>query len=394
MRVGPQNRISRHLSFTLMFILPSLAGCPNAPLSYNLRRWGTTTVLVPPNQRSTNENSSLLIAKLKNARRKSTSGTRCDAEGPVVALHWHGKALEIRVKAESYVAERTEASQSPGEVSGMYLEPLQDIGTFHAQLLQLESKGCFSSVEARRIRRAVAERFPLPPSIAYRYQLGSYDTTGFIELTPDFRLNVVTPIYDADSQTLEHQIGYEIAYYNFAPAAGDGRVTASLVSVAEFRPGQPETVTTTPRNRVDFPTSPSYFHVAFKTEKTSARHVTRAFLLSSTDELQLDAGTKQLQDASVDTCEIVSTSGVKCIGFPPNFGVSVELRVRVNHKEAFVQLDGIVLDALGLKNLSADVPKSLRVTRLFQGRPVPIVFDRTKKDILALTLMPGDEITW
>ena len=117
-------------------------------------------------------------------------------------------------------------------------------------------------------------------------------------------------------------------------------------------------------------------------------------MLSSTDELQLDAGTKQLQDASVDTCEIVSTSGVKCIGFPPNFGVSVELRVRVNHKEAFVQLDGIVLDALGLKNLSADVPKSLRVTRLFQGRPVPIVFDRTKKDILALTLMPGDEITW
>jgi len=189
----------------------------------------------------------------------------------------------------------------------MYLDPLQDIGTFHAQLLQLESKGCFNSAEARRIRRAVPERFPLPPSIAYRYQLGSYDTNGFIELTPDFRLNVVTPIYDGDSQTLEHQIGYEIAYYIFAPAAGDGRVTASLVSVAEFRPGQPETLKTTPRNRVDFPTSPNYFHVAFKTEKTSARHVTRAFLLSSTDELQLDAGTKQLQDASFDTCGIVST---------------------------------------------------------------------------------------
>jgi hypothetical protein len=394
MRVGPQNRISKLLLFALMVILPSLAGCPNAPLRYDLQRWGTTTVLVPPNQRSTNENSGLLISKLKNARRESSSGTRCDTEGPVVALHWHRKGLEIRVKAESYVAERTEASQSRGEVSGMYLDPLQDIGTFHGQLLQLESKGCFNSVEARRIRRAVAERSPLPPSIAYRYQLGSYDTTGFIELTPDFRLNVVTPIYDSDSQTLEHQIGYEIAYYNFAPVVGDGRVTASLVSVAEFRPGQPETVKSTPRNRVDFPRSPSYFHVTFKTEKTSGRHVTRAFLLSSTDELQLDAGTKQLQDAPVDTCEIVSTSGVKCIGFPPNFGVSVELRVRFNHKEAFVQLDGIVLDALGLKNLSADVPKSLRVTRLFQGRPVPIVFDRTKKDILALTLMPGDEITW
>ena len=55
---------------------------------------------------------------------------------------------------------------------------------------------------------------------------------------------MVTPIYDADSQTLEHQIGYEVAYYNFAPVAGDARVTASLVSVAEFRPGQSETAKT------------------------------------------------------------------------------------------------------------------------------------------------------
>jgi hypothetical protein len=394
MRVGPQNRISKLLLFTLMVILPSLAGCPNAPLCYDLQRWGATTVLVPPNRRSTNENSGLLISNFKNARRKSSSGTRCDTEGPVVALHWHGKAVEVRVKAESYVAERTEGSQSQGEVSGMYLDPLQDIGTFHTQLLQLESKGCFDSVEARRIRRAVAERFPLPPSIAYRYQLGSYDTTGFIELTPDFRLNVVTPIYDGESQTLENQIGYEIAYYNFAPAAGDARVAASLTSVAEFRPGQPETLKTTSRNRMDFPTSPNYFHVAFKTEKTSARHVTRAFLLSSADALQLDAGTKQLQATSVDTCEAVSTSSVKCIGFPQNFGVSAELRVRVNHKEVFVQLDGIVLDALGLPSLSVPVPRHLRVTRLFQGRRVPIAFDPTKKDILALTLMPGDEITW
>jgi hypothetical protein len=277
----------------------------------------------------------------------------------------------------------------------MYLDPLQDIGTFHTQLLQLESKGCFSSVEARRIRRAVVERFPLPPSIAYRYELGSYDTMGFFELTPDFRLSVVSPIYDSDhSQTAEQQIGYEVAYYNFRSAPNDTHFTPSLTSVAEFHPSQPTIPKNSPTNKVDFPASPSYFHLLFKTQKTSARNVTRAFLLSSTDELQLDVGTKELRAAPVDTCEAVSTSGVRCIGFPPTFGVSVELRVRVNDKETFVQLDGIVLDALGLPNLSAQVPKNLRVTRLFQGRHVPIVFDQTKKDILAVTLMSGDEITW
>lgn len=63
------------------------------------------------------------------------------------------------------------------------------------------------------------------------------------------------------------------------------------------------------------------------------------------------------------------------------------LRVRL-------QLDGIVLDALGLGNFSADVPKNLQITRLYQGRRVPILFDPATKDIFRLSLMPGDELVW
>jgi hypothetical protein len=87
-------------------------------------------------------------------------------------------------------------------------------------------------------------------------------------------------------------------------------------------------------------------------------------------------------------------SGVDCISFPFDFGVSAELRVRMNGREAFVQLDGIVLDALGLPNFPADVPKNLRITRLYQGRSVPVTFDPAAKDILRLAVMPGDELTW
>jgi hypothetical protein len=379
-------------TFLIASVPVIFAGCAKAPLMYRLQRWGATTVIVPPNQQSANENSGLLVVRLKNARRKIIT-VNCDIDG-LVALRWQGKAVEIQVRSESYVAARSEASQSGGPVSGMYLDALQDISAFHSQLLVLESKGCLSSVEARRIRRAVSEKFPLPPSIAYRYQLGSYDTTGSFELTQDFRLEVVNPIYEGDARTVEHQTGYEIAYYGFRSQATDNRLTVSLTSVAEFHPSQPAIPKTAPRNKADFPTSPSFFHLLFKTDKTSTRYVTKAFLLSSTDESKLASGTKQLQGASVDTCEAVSTSGVDCTGFPASFGVSPELRVRVNGKEVFVRLDGTVIDALGLPNLAAEVPKNLQVTRLFQGRRVPIVFDRTTKDILRFTLMPGDEITW
>jgi hypothetical protein len=369
----------------LMFAAPFFVGCPKAPLSYKLQRRGTTAVLIPPNLPSTaDENSSQLVSNLKNARRRSVAGTICDIEGPVVSLSWHGKAAEIRMNSESYVAER-----------GMYLDPLREIGRLHEELLERESKGCFTSIEARRIRRAVAERFPLPPSIAYRYELGSYDTTGFFELTPDFRLNVVSPIYQDDqSKTIEHQLGYEVSYYSFRSAANDDRVTASLTSVTEFRTGEHETPRAAPRNRIDFPTSPNHYRLVLKTEKSSTKQITLTFLLGSPDDQQLDAGTKQLQAASADSCQAVTLPGVTCISFPFDFGVTAELRVRTNGRESFVQLDGIVLDALGLPNFSADVPTNLRITRLYQGRRVPVMFDPATKDVFRLTLMPGDELAW
>src|SRR5437879_10118798 len=106
--MSPQNKTRPTWLSLLVSASLLLTGCLNAPLRYNLQRSGTTTVLVPPNRQSANENSGLLVSSLKNARRKPTSGTNCDTEGPVVSLRWHGKAVEIRVKVESYVAERTE----------------------------------------------------------------------------------------------------------------------------------------------------------------------------------------------------------------------------------------------------------------------------------------------
>ncbi len=62
----------------LMFAAPFFVGCPKAPLSYKLQRRGTTTVLISPSLRSTDEKSSQLVSKLKNARRRSVAGTRIE----------------------------------------------------------------------------------------------------------------------------------------------------------------------------------------------------------------------------------------------------------------------------------------------------------------------------
>jgi len=83
----------------------------------------------------------------------------------------------------------------------------------YEELLEANRR-CFQFKEARRIRRAVAERFPLPPSIAYRYEFGSFDTTGVFELTPDFRLNVrKSYLSGRQSKTIDINWGYEVSDY-------------------------------------------------------------------------------------------------------------------------------------------------------------------------------------
>jgi hypothetical protein len=76
------------------------------------------------------------------------------------------------------------------------------------------------------------------------------------------------------------------------------------------------------------------------------------------------------------------------------FGVSPELRVRVNQKDAFVRVGGMVQEILDLENPKAGPPPSLKVLRPFHGRLVPIDFDPSSTDILRLVLLPGDQITF
>jgi len=98
MNIKPKSLVAALVMFAASF----LVGCPKAPLSYKLQRWGTTAVLIPPNLPSTaDEKSPRLVSILKNARRRSVVGTNCDIEGPVVSLYWHGKAAEMRVSSES-----------------------------------------------------------------------------------------------------------------------------------------------------------------------------------------------------------------------------------------------------------------------------------------------------
>jgi hypothetical protein len=366
-------------------------GCHHAATAYVLRRNGLDPIVFPPTR---SDNASQILSVAIKGARKSTAKTDCDIPGDVISLRWRGNTAEISFRSQAFFA--TSSDQSPNQIGrGMYVDPLLAIDKFRLALSKSQAKGCLREIENERLRRTIVEYLPLPPAIAYFLQMGSYDITGYFDLTPDFRMQITSPIYppgiEPSTKTL---LGYETANYTFVREGPDNRTRLRLASATEVLIGAAPIEKRTLRNELPFSDSPAHFRLLFMADETASGRITRAVLLSAPEETKLMQAVARLGNRPDDFCTTLSITDVKCTILPKNFGVSPELRVRVNQKDAFVRVGGMVQEILDLENPEAGPPPSLKVLRPFHGRLVPINFDRSTTDILRLVLLPGDQITF
>jgi len=189
-------------------------------------------------------------------------------------------------------------------------------------------------------------------------------------------------------------LGYETANYTFVREGPDSRTRLRLASATEVLIGAEPIEKRTLHKELPFSKSPAHFRLLFMTDETTSERITRAVLLSAPDETKLAQAIARRGNRPEDFCTTLSITDVNCTILPKNFGVSPELRVRLNQKDAFVRVGGIVQEVLNLENTEAGPPPSLRVLRPFEGRLIPIEFDRSSGDILRLVLLPGDKITF
>jgi hypothetical protein len=411
-------KIIRSNSAALTLLALLISGCGHAPMAYQLRREGLDPVLFPPTQLKEKTTAAEIRVSLKNARAQSESIAVCDIDGDVVSLHWQGTTAVVALHTQSFYAPA--ADQSPNQSGrGLYVDPLVAMEKFHADLLERQTKGCIRADENTRLRRAIVENLPLPPTIAYFFELGSYDVTGYFDLTSDFRLITTSPLYRPDSdQTPDNLIGYETAHYVFLPdptpssksrisaaspkTTGDfvpagsntDRIRLYLSRATEVLNGDPAIEKRTLRNDLHFPQSSAYFRLLFMADDNAAAvRVTRAVLLSAPNQSLLAEAIAWRQVKAENFCATLAVPDVTCTVFPKNFGVSPELRIRANGQPYYVGVGGFLLGALDW-HPGDHAPKTLKVRRLFRGRLIPVKFDPNSDDILRLVLLPGDEITW
>jgi hypothetical protein len=381
MRLGSCER-----AWVLGIAIVLLDGCEH---SYCLQQQGPAAILIPPvPPLALTGIPPASEIRLPKARRDPAILNGCDIQTDLLTLQWFGNTAEIRLKAESYFP--APGDERAEEVAPrVYLDASQGLEAFRRALDDREAKGCLSSDEVQRVKAAIAERFPLPPSIAHAIRFGG-GATGFVDLTADFRMKVVSPIRSADNP--KEIIDYQVAYYALTPEPKGTRIHVSLSSVSTSQ--SKSQGKSSSKEPIDFPASFRFFRLLFRTDISSADHF--ATMLSAEDEGTLNEATRRF-DMQPD-CMALSMPGVTCVTPPQDFSVNLEFSVWVNDKQVFVPLGGTISDAMRsvtpFGKSVGQVPTTLRVRRLFRGHLLPVKFDSTKEDILRFVLMPGDKIAW
>jgi hypothetical protein len=356
--------IARIVSAFTAALVTLFLGCHPAAIAYVLHRDGLDPILFPPTRGS---NASQIFSVAIVSARRATPKTDCDIPGDLISLSWRGSTADISFHSQAFFA--ISSDQSPNQVGrGMYVDPLLAIDKFRLTLAERQAKGCLRAIENERLRRAIVEHFPLPPAIAYFLQMGSYDITGYFDLTPDFRLQITSPIYPPGTEpSAKTLLGYETANYTFVGGEPDNRTRLRLTSATEVLIGAAPVETRTLHSELPFSKSPSHFRLLFMTDETTSDRITRAVLLSSPDESKLDQAVARRGSRPDDFCNTLSIPDMNCTILPKNFGVSPELRVRVNQKDAFVRVGGMVQEVIDPQDPGAGPPPSLKVLRPFQA---------------------------
>jgi hypothetical protein len=318
--------------FGLIF---SIIGCRPPAMNYRLRREGRSVLLFPPAEGAISQDGAVEVT-ITHARRNVPSTIDCNIDRKFVSLHWQGRAARVSALREPYFADLPGQTLVPAR-QGIQLDPLVGVEDFQNSLLNLQEKGCLSCDENKQLRRRIIESVPMPPELAYFFQLGSFDVTGFFDLTSDFRLEVVSPIYAPGAdRTPENLKGYETARYTFRGTRKSDRIRMSLTSAKETLLGEAPVEKQFARNDLGLPNSLGYYRLLFMRDQTSSNSITRAVLLSAADQTSLTQASRPHQMEAESFCTTLGIPGVSCTVFPRTYGVNPELRVRVNGSETFL----------------------------------------------------------
>ncbi|MGA9623005.1 MAG: hypothetical protein WBL65_06875 [Bryobacteraceae bacterium] len=370
--------MSRALAAALLLSLVT-TGCA-VRQTYRLVKQGAGSVLIPPG-----------VSRPDVAQRTFTAdiaaghGSCGPAEGAIAIQSRHGR---VRITV----------------TRGPLLK--QPAGWLSAWTAQAEAQGCIAAGEGLKLAARIVEALPLDPRAAWRLLHANDLQTGYVDLGPETRLQVVSPILregsppdapilDASNLTGEgnrltldlnptpNLVGYETAWYAVQPKSGQIGFAITPLSAERHIQGKVEPAAAPATNHLKFEPQAAYYRLFYKTDQGQVVEV----VLAAPTRAELDRQTRKF-NSDPALCAQVPTQA--CVVIPKRVALNPFLVIAVNGSDTMVPVGSTVRAAIHLDR----VPPDLKVYKLYAEEPVPVEFDRSSPEILGLVLNGGERISW
>ena len=282
----------------------------------------------------------------------------------------------------------------------------QPAGWLAAFAAQAESQGCIAAGEGLKLAARIVESLPLEPRAAWRLLHANDRQTGYVDLGPETRLQVVSPILlegsppDApildtsnltgednrltlDLKSTSNLVGYETAWYALRPKAGQIGFAIAPLSAEKHIQGKVEPAAAPATNYLKFEPRAAYYRLFYKADKGEVVEV----VLAAPTRAELD---RQTQAFSSDPALCAQVPTQMCVVIPKRVALNPFLVVTVNGSETTVAVGATV----GAATHFSRPPTELKVYKLYAGKLIPVEFDRASPEILGLVLNGGERISW
>jgi hypothetical protein len=268
----------------------------------------------------------------------------------------------------------------------------------------LEAQGCLAAGDGLRLARWVAESLPLDPSTPLR--LLDSPQRFQQDLGPENRIQSDGPIYregtPADEPAIQsvkmrgqsmevelsspNLLGYETAWYAVRPkAAGRGFTIVPLYAERHIQ------------GAVERRPAPTTNYFRFREEAAFYRFVFRGshtiILLSAPTRAELDRTSQALTDGPAACGSLPAGT---CVLLPSNVGANVMIAVTVNGREIALPPGASVRRAITEAGEAKPerVLSQLSLRKPYRDRLTPVEFSPDSAEILGITLLGGEEISW
>jgi hypothetical protein len=275
----------------------------------------------------------------------------------------------------------------------------QPQGWLTAWMSNLEAQGCILRGEASVLAARIDESLPLDPATAYQSLYPK-------DLIPPVRFEVVSPILRDDNapddpievsgqgtvlnvtvKSSDNLVGYEKALYavehrstgpgfDIVPLRAERHIDQRVEQTA-----QPAT------NYFHFPPEAAFYRLIVKSGATG--YTALVVAAPTRGELEQRAA---LFDSGSGSCTTLNSRF--CVAIPRRVAINAVVPITVNGAEVMVLWGANLGAVVRSAGRPEQILPNLTVSRLYNGRPTPLDFDRSNSSILRLPLMGGEVISW